>query len=614
MGKRIRHLEFYGFPDQNVFDGIPNVDLSDIRETNKNQDREIDEISGQTQGKADMSVVEELSGKVDTFISSQTLINDEVAQSLSSITDTVNGMADTVNANEEAISSLTESFNEHIEEFNSHIEDFNDFSANTESVLSGKLDSMVAEETYAKKAEVYSREEADATFLKDPQDLSHLALKSDLEALQAQVDSLDDKYATDEELNALDEKVEGYKESIESEISGITSSITSVDEDIEAIKGDIETIKGDISTINVSITTINETLDSVEETVYNKVDRAIFNEVVDEIDDRVTALDNKKADKSDLLTLSGNVDSLNAAIGREIVDRQNGDTELSGRIVNLENDVNDLTNSLSDINNNIGDLRDDLTQEIANRKAADIALIGEEGDSASSDTIWGAKEYANVQRTLAVGQAKAYTDEKLSGIDTLIDNKFDEFDTKLSGKADKTYVDDLVAERVSGATESLNNRIDDEVAALETSDENIEAEIEELRGIIGSGNTKDIYKRINIITTYSGDTAEEYIDDGNGILDVLHREFHQLEDEIGVVANPTLVKTNEYEAAFGKYNASYTSEDASGRTIFSIGIGTGNYDRKNALEVRENGDIYMWVENEFMPINTLLGMLAHEMY
>lgn len=85
-------------------------------------------------------------------------------------------------------------------------------------------------------------------------------------------------------------------------------------------------------------------------------------------------------------------------------------------------------------------------------------------------------------------------------------------------------------------------------------------------------------------------------------------------NELQPLLNDTLVTTNDKEAALGKYNVSNTSEDASGRTIFSIGNGTADDARSNALEVRENGDVYMWVEGDYMQINRLLAMLAHEVY
>lgn len=87
-----------------------------------------------------------------------------------------------------------------------------------------------------------------------------------------------------------------------------------------------------------------------------------------------------------------------------------------------------------------------------------------------------------------------------------------------------------------------------------------------------------------------------------------------LNQKLGYKDNETLQKNGEHEVAFGSYNISNTSEDASGRTIFSIGNGTADDARSNALEVRENGDVYMWIENDYLQINRLLAMLAHEVY
>ena len=87
-----------------------------------------------------------------------------------------------------------------------------------------------------------------------------------------------------------------------------------------------------------------------------------------------------------------------------------------------------------------------------------------------------------------------------------------------------------------------------------------------------------------------------------------------LNQKLGYKDNETLQKNGEHEVAFGSYNISNTGEEASGRTIFSIGNGTADDARSNALEIRENGDVYMWIEGDYMQINRLLAMLAHEVY
>lgn len=52
---------------------------------------------------------------------------------------------------------------------------------------------------------------------------------------------------------------------------------------------------------------------------------------------------------------------------------------------------------------------------------------------------------------------------------------------------------------------------------------------------------------------------------------------------------------NRGEHASGQYNVSVKSSDKSKATQFSIGIGTSNTNRKNAFEVRQNGDTYLCI-------------------
>lgn len=91
-------------------------------------------------------------------------------------------------------------------------------------------------------------------------------------------------------------------------------------------------------------------------------------------------------------------------------------------------------------------------------------------------------------------------------------------------------------------------------------------------------------------------------------------KLEELIEKLGYKDNETLTLTNEHEVAFGEYNISHTSEDASGQTIFSIGNGTSESEKSNAIEIMKNGDVYLWVEGDFMNINKLLGQLAHEVY
>jgi len=91
-------------------------------------------------------------------------------------------------------------------------------------------------------------------------------------------------------------------------------------------------------------------------------------------------------------------------------------------------------------------------------------------------------------------------------------------------------------------------------------------------------------------------------------------ELDELIEKLGYKDNDTLYTTNEHEVAFGEWNISHNDSEASGQTVFSVGIGTADDDRKNAIEVMKNGDVYMWIEGDWMNINLLLGQIAHETY
>ena len=91
-------------------------------------------------------------------------------------------------------------------------------------------------------------------------------------------------------------------------------------------------------------------------------------------------------------------------------------------------------------------------------------------------------------------------------------------------------------------------------------------------------------------------------------------QLDELIEKLGYKDNDTLQTTNEHEVAFGEWNVSNTSADASGQTVFSIGIGTSESDRKNAFEVRKDGSLWATVEGEYIDITKILGQLTHEVY
>ena len=94
----------------------------------------------------------------------------------------------------------------------------------------------------------------------------------------------------------------------------------------------------------------------------------------------------------------------------------------------------------------------------------------------------------------------------------------------------------------------------------------------------------------------------------------INERIDDLAEELQPSINETLERKNQYESAFGKYNISRTGETDADKTILSVGIGTSDEDRKNAFEIRQDGSIYMWIEGDYLKINDLISMLAHETY
>ena len=82
------------------------------------------------------------------------------------------------------------------------------------------------------------------------------------------------------------------------------------------------------------------------------------------------------------------------------------------------------------------------------------------------------------------------------------------------------------------------------------------------------------------------------------------------------------IANNRSEHAMGEFNESNKTSDTfgdSGNTLFSIGNGTSATNRKNALEVMQNGDIYIYIKDangveHKMCLNDLLTSLLWQTY
>jgi hypothetical protein len=242
---------------------------------------------------------------------------------------------------------------------------------------------------------------------------------------------------------------------------------------------------------------------------------------------------------------------------------------------------------------------------------------------------------------------------KISGIDAAISNAVDEEKTR--AEEAENSLDERITQvtsgisgaveviaAISGMVEANSQAISDEIsnreAAVSAEESRAKAAEEALQASVTAEITRatqteqGLNHRIDLVNDELD--AEESVRESNDAAlnlritteindeksraisaeTALGNQISELVGDLQPILNDTLETTNENEVAFGKYNVSHTSSDSSSKTVLTIGVGTDNENRKNAFEVRENGDVYMWVENDYMNVNRLLSMLAHEVY
>ena len=114
--------------------------------------------------------------------------------------------------------------------------------------------------------------------------------------------------------------------------------------------------------------------------------------------------------------------------------------------------------------------------------------------------------------------------------------------------------------------------------------------------------------------TISGNYSHAEGDRTEAIGDASHAEGYETE-AIGVAAHAEgygTIAYNKGEHACGRFNESIASEDATDTeeavvgTVFSVGIGSSTTDRKNVLDIREDGRIYIWLNGEYVCLQDLL--------
>lgn len=662
-----RILEPYGYIEQVDYNmmGFCDVDLTPINEKNEEQDEEISNLSGLAQGAQNgLTALEEdfteFSDNTLNALSEMTVSINANAKNIRTLVTKHNQLSSKVSDMDESLSSLTDRVDTLSESISTKLSkeeaaevyarkdkveqletDVDDLSAS----LNAKLSKEEAEEQYASKDSVYTKEEVDEKFSGDllpyaskqwveeqgyvkRTDADTLYASKDTEAnAQEALGKANDvftdfntfKGATDQSIGSLvgrvtslEAKEEGDKNTLSSKINEVSEKTNTNTSDIAHLNTVMET-KADKSTTDEMASTLAE----VKSALASKVEISAFNDYKTSVAADIDYVKTNYAKKSDLANTNANITSLNGKLDEEIANRISGDNTLTNTINNdIKPSIESLRMKDSELQIAIKNLGSDLANEITNREKGDADLLGLASDPSDRMTLYGVKTYATSTAQQALNDAKKYTDDAKQNVTT----KVNDLNTKLDNTLGSRVTQDELAAAVNNAKNSLQgdltteiNRAKEAENALKnlntTLEGNVNAAINATNKQVATNSTI-----LSVITSwkpsYVGDT--DYSDEGNGVLDVLHREFHNLKNFITI--SDTVEIKNDDEVALGVYNASHTGDNDALKTIFSVGSGTSDADRKNAFEVRRNGDIYMLVDGQNYKLNDLLAKLIDRLY
>ena len=662
-----RILEPYGYIEQVDYNmmGFCDVDLTPINDKNKEQDEEISNLSGLAQGAQNglttlegefnefstltVGALSTMKESINTNVKNiETLVanHNQLSTTVSDMNDSLSNLTETVNTLSESIS--TKLSKEEAAEVYARKDKVEQLKTDVDALsasLNTKLSQEEADEVYARKGSVYTKEEVDGKFSNE---LSSYASKqwveeqgyvkqTDADTLYASKDTEANaqnalnkanevstdfnqfKGATNQSIGSLVDRVTSLETKEEEDKDVLSSKIDEVSEKTNTNTSDISNLKTAMESKADKTTTdaMASTLTEVQSALASKVDISDFNDYKTSVAADIDYIKGNYAKKSDLNNTNANITSLEGKLNNEIANRISGDDALTNTINNdIKPSIESLRMKDSELQIAVEKLGSDLAKETENRVNGDADLLGLESDPSDRMTLYGVKTYATSTAQQALNDAKKYTDDAEQNVTT----KVNDLNTKLNNTLGSRVTQDELAAAVNDAKNSLKSDLANEInraTAAENALKNLNTRLEgNVNAAINTTNNQVATNStiLSVITSwkpsYEGDTS--YSDEGNGVLDVLHREFHNLKNFITI--SDTVEIKNDDEVALGVYNASHTGDNDALKTIFSVGSGTSDADRKNAFEVRRNGDIYMLVDGQNYKLNDLLAKLIDRLY
>lgn len=598
---------------------------------------EISGITAELEKKADKETVEELSGKVET-------LSGEVAD--------LSGLTERVEAVESGLSSLTDVVTELDQRTTSALTDLDERKADKADIealsgLSGNVADLLAEEARL-------REEADNELasLISAETADRIACCEDVNEKISNLSSATDTLRSD--LNAEIERATNAENVISGRLETERSQREANDVEfleklrVEGLtrKAQDEILLDMINNLSSSSTSgITDLTERLEQEILDRIagDNFLSGAVDTEKDERVRDISaNKQLIESGIASVLSSVAEVSDKVDQEAATRASEDADIREA---LREEISARTSSDGVLHSEIvaeaqvrenadNEINQRITDELANyyTKQETDGRIAEDVAEGVTNAVSQANLYTDGAVASGVTEAKAYTDSRYDGLTSAItknatdiamiselkgcENGIEGYDDSGNGILDALHREFHNFERTHGLIKEIKVVDDNLVIVYFTED----GEAESVIPIGDIVDLSDYYTKDEVDALVSGITLDDYYtkEETDAAIESaitgIEDGIQALNDKLGYTDNDTLVTNNEKEVAFGTYNESNTGADSSEKTVFSVGAGSSDAERKNAFEVRENGDLYLWVEGEYMCVNELLGQLAHETY
>lgn len=267
----MRHLEPYGYIDQNQYLPSSSVDLSDIHKVNAKQDIEIEEISSKTQSMVSVEMINALSGDVKTAFAKQDAMNKLFANTINTtnanvksltsaqtvmtssinklidaqdtIDDKINALENDVKDLQKTVSASTSGISQYIKEIDFHLSRVDVDLQVLGAEVGNKLSRIDADALYAHKDDVYTKAE---TYTKEEVDTLVGSSISDAATKTWTNENFYNKTESDERfLKKVD--IAEVEKTIEKHVE------ENVQESLDAIKMSLQTCQTRIDTFNKKV-------------------------------------------------------------------------------------------------------------------------------------------------------------------------------------------------------------------------------------------------------------------------------------------------------------------------------------------------------------------------